>query len=79
MKCLGLSGWSDALPLFRSILLGILVLWQTLKEGCRDAVKLRGFHHLARRNRLMLDLIVVVVTVVSFVLLIGFTVGCDRL
>jgi hypothetical protein len=42
-------------------------------------VKLCGFHHLARRNCLMLDLIVVVVTVVSFILLIGFTVGCDRL
>ena len=27
----------------------------------------------------MLDLIVVVVTVVSFVLLTGFTVGCDHL
>jgi hypothetical protein len=27
----------------------------------------------------MLDLIVIVVTVVSFILLIGFTVGCDRL
>jgi hypothetical protein len=49
------------------------------KYGCRDAVKLCGFDHLARRNRIMLDLIVVVVTVVSFVLLIGFTVGCDHL
>jgi hypothetical protein len=28
---------------------------------------------------IILDLIVVVVTVVSFALLIGFTIGCDRL
>jgi hypothetical protein len=50
-----------------------------LKYDCGDVVKLPAFYHLARRNRLMLDLIVFVVTVVSFVLLIGFTVGCDRL
>ena len=38
-----------------------------------------SFSPLAGRNCVMLDLVVVVVTVVSFVLLIGFTVGCDRL
>jgi len=41
--------------------------------------KLCSFYYLARRNRIMLDLIVIVVTVVSFILLIGFTVGCDCL
>ena len=38
-----------------------------------------SFSLLAGRNCVMLDLVVVVATVVSFVLFIGFTVGCDRL
>lgn len=50
-----------------------------LKSDWGNAVKLQSFYCLARRNRIMLDLIVVFVTVVSFVLLIGFTVGCDHL
>jgi hypothetical protein len=50
-----------------------------LKYDRGDAGKLHGFHHLARRKCIMLDLIVIAVTMVSFVLLIGFVVGCDHL
>ncbi len=42
-------------------------------------VLIHSIHSCMRRKHLMLDLIVIVVTIISFFALIGLTVGCDRL
>lgn len=52
-------------------------------DSCAPCVQMIPFHSIRscieEEKREMLDLIVVVVTVISFVALIEFTIGCDRL